>query len=484
MLQLSFKKFTILSALSFCVLAYSYGQNIDIEINLTAMFGTDADNQLDNPIGFEEIPSKPGSFLVYQWEGEIILLEKDGDSYTSAPILEIDVETGRTEQGLLGLAFHPDFEENQLYYIYYIENSSGFKSVLEERKMTEDLTGDDGHSVEIMRFSQPEWNHNGGQIAFGPDGYLYIGLGDGGPGRDPNEHGQDLTAIFGKILRIDVDDKSDGNYAIPNDNPFVDNSDPDTRKEIYAYGLRNPWRFSFDVVNGDLWVADVGQNYKEEIDLVDAGDNFGWSMVEGFSCFDPSDSYNPPSSCDRDGFKEPVIDLSHSEATSIIGGQVFRGNPGSPLYGVYFFADYDKNVMWALTHEDGENGEKFLVADVYKPSSFSLDSKGNVYVVSRDEGTIYLLDHPDLEPVEGSSIKFGQLNKAPFQYGKANGHYFMELSVKELLGPVQIFGLQGTKMGSYFPSEKNRIDFELKPGVYLVQIPTNKGLMQKKILLN
>ncbi len=238
----------------------------------------------------------------------------------------------------------------------------------------------------LWEVSQPATNHNGGQLAFGPDGMLYVGLGDGGGGGDTFRNGQDPTTWLAAILRIDVDARTAGlEYGIPPDNPFVGNSQ-DWREEIWAYGLRNPWRFSFDRKGGQLWTGDVGQNRWEEIDLIEKGANYGWNRMEGFHCF------SPQTNCDTVGLALPLFEYDHSVGASLTGGYVYRAARLGGLYGVYIYGDFITKKIWGLRYEEGEVRSNNLIATC--PSnitSFGEDESGEVYIVGFD-GPIYLLE--------------------------------------------------------------------------------------------
>ena len=243
---------------------------------------------------------------------------------------------------------------------------------------------DDGSELIIMEFSQPYANHNGGQLAFGPDGYLYIATGDGGSAGDPRGNAQNRSSLLGKILRIDVDKSSEGrSYSIPGDNPFAGNAF-EFREEIYAYGLRNPWRFSFDAATGRLWAGDVGQNRIEEVNVVQKGGNYGWNVMEGSLC------YSSPN-CDKSGFTPPVWEYDHSLGISIIGGFVYRGPTLDRLHGLYIFGDYGSGRIWALSYNGSEAQEiKELVHSSKNITSFGVDDEGELYICATD-GQVYRL---------------------------------------------------------------------------------------------
>jgi len=290
------------------------------------------------------------------------------------------------ERGLLGLAFHPDFETNRRFFVNYTDLDGN--TVVSEFGAPDDGYGDPDSERQLFGIEQPFENHNGGMLAFGADGYLYIGTGDGGSGGDPMDNGQDLTTLLGKILRIDVD-KGDP-YAIPDGNPFPAGTLSLNRPEIWDYGMRNPWRFSFDRQTGGLWIGDVGQDIYEEVDAEPAGAggrNYGWNTMEGLHCF-------AISSCAQDGLAPPVAEYSHAQGCSITGGYVYRGSALPQLAGKYVFADYCSGRIWALDAAPALATGSAELTQYGKiplnPTSFGEDEAGELYIVD-GEGHIYRL---------------------------------------------------------------------------------------------
>ena len=278
---------------------------------------------------------------------------------------------GGNEEGLLGMAFHPDFNENRHVYLHYSAADNPRRNILSEWTMRRDGTIDPQSERVVMEVDQPYGNHNGGHIAFGPDGFLYITLGDGGAGGDPKNSGQDKSTLLGSILRIDVNTREDGKaYGIPDDNPFVNESN--ARPEIYAYGLRNVWRFSFDAKTGALWAGDVGQNAYEEIDIIEKGGNYGWNIREGMHDF------RPRGRTDRD-LIEPIHEYSRDIGRSVTGGYVYRGDDIPALRGAYIFADYVTGRVWSLRYEEGEVTQHRQIDRVPRPASFGVDHEGEIY---------------------------------------------------------------------------------------------------------
>lgn len=292
---------------------------------------------------------------------------------------------GGNEEGLLGFAFHPDVEHNRRVFLHYSAADNPRRGVISEWTLRADGTIDPESEHILLEVEQPWGNHNGGHIEFGPDdGYLYITLGDGGSGGDPLNSGQDTSTLLGNILRIDVDHQEEGRpYAIPADNPFVDDSE--ARDEIYVYGLRNVWRFSFDPETGAIWAADVGQNAWEEVNVIEQpGGNYGWNIREG------THDYDPDGRSDRD-LIDPIHEYPNpQDGVSITGGYVYRGEAVPAMQGAYIFGDYGHGTIWMLRYdpEAEEVTEHEEIGHVPQLPSFGLDHEGELYACSFD-GQIY-----------------------------------------------------------------------------------------------
>jgi glucose/arabinose dehydrogenase len=285
------------------------------------------------------------------------------------------------EEGLLGMAFHPKFKATGEVFIFYTPKSEKMVNVVSRFRLKKDdpTRLDPASEEQLIRYTKrPFWNHDGGTVCFGPDGYLYVVHGDGGAGNDPFDNGQNLGTLFGKILRIDVDHKDPGkNYAVPKDNPFVTTSG--ALPEVWAYGLRNPWRISFDRKTGDLWCADVGQNLFEEIDLIVKGGNYGWNRREGLHPFGAKGT-GP-----RKDYIDPIWEYNHDVGKSITGGVVYRGKQFPELEGHYLHADYVTARIWALKYDPklGRVTANRSIPDPAKPvMSFGEDETGEVYFMT------------------------------------------------------------------------------------------------------
>jgi glucose/arabinose dehydrogenase len=288
------------------------------------------------------------------------------------------------ERGLLGLAFHPRYAENGFFFVNYTDNAGDTVVARYSRSASNPNRADPASARTILHIDQPFANHNGGQLQFGPDGYLYVGMGDGGSGGDPGNRAQNRGELLGKMLRIDVD--SGNPYAIPPSNPFVGQSG--VRPEIWALGLRNPWRFSFDRFTGDLWIADVGQGTWEEINFQPAtsiGDeNYGWRRMEGSHCF------NPSSNCQEAAMVLPVVEYDHGSGCSVTGGYVYRGTRSRRLTGMYIYGDYCTGVIWGATRSDtGQVTSRVLTQVPWPISTFGEDANGEVWVADYEGGGLY-----------------------------------------------------------------------------------------------
>jgi len=379
------------------------------------------------PVWMSEAPDGTGRFFVVGQDGKILVVKKGSDGADAKEFLNIEDRKPHfdNEDGLLSIAFHPGFKTNGLFYIYYNQKNSSdqhtkplnypFRSVISEfRVSANDPDKADTNSERILFVvQQPFSNHKGGELAFGPDGYLYLGLGDGGAADDPYGSGQNTATLLAKMLRIDVNTRSTAGrgryrhelqYGLPPDNPFMnepDMGDLGTRKEIYAYGLRNPWRYSWDPENGALWVGDVGQDLWEEVDLVVKGGNYGWNVREGAHHFKPG----PPGA----QYIEPVMEYPHRPSLQpqgmfpdhgpglcVIGGYMYRGKKYPALDGVYVYADYNLGSIWGFRYDyqaQKVSAEGRLLQQPKNITSFAEDLDGEIYALMQD-GHIYSITTP------------------------------------------------------------------------------------------
>lgn len=352
----------------------------------------------DSPVDMKNAGDGTNRLFVVEQGGRILVFPNDANVAASRVFLDIRgrVRAGG-EEGLLGLAFPPDYATTRRFYVYYTPNSGSRRTVVSRflASATNPDQADPQSEQVLLQISQPFSNHNGGSMAFGQDGMLYVGTGDGGSGGDPMDNAQNKGALLGKILRLDV---SGQGAAIPADNPF--RTEPGARGEIWALGIRNPWRFSFDRRTGELWVGDVGQNEIEEVDVVTRGGNYGWPV------FEAGQNYRNPSGFPASAFQRPITSYPHSQGYSITGGYVYRGDLYPALRGVYVYADYGSGRVWALRRNAAGTGTEFVreIATARNPSAFGEDEQGELYIVSHSVGRIFRL-----EPQSGGGQSFPTL---------------------------------------------------------------------------
>jgi len=367
-------------------------------------------------VWFGQLPGQSNIFVAVHQTGKIWLLEKGGTNDVKTLFADVakDIFNERGPNGLLSIAFHPKFTQNRKYYLkHQVFENGKIATVVVERWAASDLRSDSGQpSRRLWKVESITQDHSGGCIGFGPDGFLYIAMGDTGPQQDPQGHGQDLTTHLGKILRIDVDHTDAGlAYAIPADNPFRNR--PDARPEIWAYGFREPWRFSFDPVTRDLWVGDVGQDRVEEVSIVRRGENHGWNVYEGFEPF--SNQYRK----ERAIYTPPVFAYRRKFGNSITGGYVYRGDKRSSFYGVYICGDYTSHRIFGVKQQDRTLQVVRQIGTAPQGiASFAIDEHGEIYVVGY-EGMVYHLDLADTSFVDemktiarpGPSVLTGRLDQ-------------------------------------------------------------------------
>ncbi|MEX2603933.1 MAG: PQQ-dependent sugar dehydrogenase [Gracilimonas sp.] len=438
------------------------------------------------PIDYQYANEDDNYVYVAERNGRIKVFENDPGTSESEVFLDISDQVNTSgEGGLLGFAFHPEYEANGYFYVYYTPGDP-FRSVISRFEASpSEMTANENSELTLLEVNQPYTNHNAGQIRFGPDGYLYIALGDGGSGGDPHDNGQDPATLLGSILRIDVDNTQDSmNYAIPEDNPFVDNEEG-YREEIYAYGLRNPYRFSFDAESGELWVADVGQSTREEINVVERGLNYGWNTMEGSLC------YEPPRGCETSGKELPVYEYGRDEGGSITGGFVYRGTGVPELAGRYVYADFVSGNIWSLGW-DGEEATDNQLIDTFSGNqliTFGEDQNQELYFGSFD-GNIYTFQstatsNEDESEVPTSTQLF-QNYPNPFNPSTTINYQLSKHSDVKL----EVFDMLGRKISTLInrqmPSGTHKVNFDasyLPSGLYIYRLNTGKTVITRKMTL-
>jgi glucose/arabinose dehydrogenase len=337
------------------------------------------DVKLKRPVQILSRSDQPENLYVLEQPGRIVILDRNRPDMTE-PEVFLDIRPGvrmkNNEEGLLSMAFSPDVAEDGDFYLYY-SASSPRRSLLSRFSIGDDGVADPDSEEILLEIEQPWGNHNGGAVVFGPDGMLYLSIGDGGAANDPMNHGQNLETLLGSVIRIDPS-QSDGDrpYAVPSDNPFVGRED--ARPEIWAYGLRNIWRMSFDRETGKLWGGDVGQNKYEEVDLIESGGNYGWRIREGAHPFRADES--APEGVE---LVDPVVEYPRRDGISITGGHVYRGVQRAEAVGVYLYADYRSGRIWGIRADDGKlTRGPVQVAKLRNSliSSFGEDSDGELWI--------------------------------------------------------------------------------------------------------
>ena len=400
--------------------------------------------------------------FVVEKSGKIKILNQNG-SVNSTPFLDIEdrVSTNANERGLLGLAFHPNYPENPFFFVNYTNNSGATTISKFSVSANQDIANDS--ETILLEINQPYANHNGGCINFGPDGNLYIGMGDGGSGGDPQNYSQNTESLLGKMLRINV---NSGAYSIPENNPYGD--------EIWSVGLRNPWKFSFDSLNGDLWIADVGQNEFEEINMVQnnpANINYGWRCYEG------NEPYNL-SGCPEEGLTFPVSTYSHYSSgdfkCSITGGYVYRGNQISGLNGVYFFADYCSGEIGLLSKNENDEWDMSLAFPNINGSwvSFGEDVNGELYIASINGGVYKIID----AALSNNEIDSNTLNYFPNPFQD-----YIQINSDRPIN-IELYDLSGRKLREFknYNQEILYLGF-LNKGTYIIKVD---GYLVKKLIKN
>jgi glucose/arabinose dehydrogenase len=393
----------------------------------------------NKPLFLTHSGDQSNRIFVVRQDGIIHVFPNDSSVSSAGVFLDIsrELHSSSGEEGLLGFAFPPDFRTSGTFYVNYTAPSSNSPSAMKVVVSRFAVSPSDSNRADstserrILEIEEPYSNHNGGMLAFGPDSNLYIGVGDGGSGNDPHNNGQSLTTLLGKILRIDV--RGDSGYAIPPDNPFAMDTSG-IRKEIFAYGLRNPWRFSFDSATGQLWAGDVGQGAREEIDIITRGGNYGWKIMEGKICR-PGGGEN----CDTTGLIMPVTDYGREFGYSVTGGYVYRGPSLPQLHGAYIFGDFGSGIIFLLRYQGGQvvADSVLLRSPSLNISSFGVDQNNELYVLGYNSGRILKLTGK----AEPTSVKTSEV---PLQYALEQNYpnpFNPTTRIKYTVGGTGISGL-------------------------------------------
>ncbi|MDP2039288.1 MAG: PQQ-dependent sugar dehydrogenase [Ignavibacteria bacterium] len=338
------------------------------------------------PVDIQNAGDGSSRLFVVEQKGIISVFPNNSSANSKETFLDItDRVASGGEMGLLGLAFHPNYKNNGYFYVDYTTDSPSRRTIISRFKVSGDANkADKSSELILLEIAQPYSNHNGGQTSFGPDGFLYISLGDGGSGGDPQNNAQNLQSLLGKILRIDVDKTDSGkNYSIPSDNPLKGNTSG-YKEEIFAYGLRNVWRFSFDSLTKELWGADVGQNAWEEIDIITKGGNYGWRCYEGTHVYNSTN-------CNAVNYISPIFEYAHNSdgGFSITGGFVYRGSKVPELFGKYIYADFVSSHIWSLEKKDGKVSNTRIFTNAHPVSTFGVDESNELYFANYSSGKIY-----------------------------------------------------------------------------------------------
>lgn len=434
-----------------------------------------------------------GRLYVVERAGRIYSFLNDSTTRDTTLFLDIrhQVFDADIEAGLLSLSFHPDYEDNGYFYVFYLTDSP-LRSRLSrfKRSDADPLKADVASETVIVEVNQPSPKHNGGDSAFGSDGYLYLSLGDGSTGRDAFGNAQNLETLLGSIIRIDVDNPSNGrNYGIPPDNPFAGNM-AGYREEIYAYGLRNPWRFSIDPVTAHIWAGDVGEETWEEVNFIIKGGNYGWPIMEGPVCF------NPPENCIADNLYPPVHTYRHDVGLSVTGGFVYRGRRVPELVGRYLFADWSGRQLWSLQYDGypyDQNAEVEVeqITDAERfISSFGVDEHNEVYMLFTFEGRIMRFVATEvirIDPPELPAFEFALTGPNPFSDDvtfrfASSGGGWVRVAVYDVLGREIRILMDGT-MPSATVRTIRLTGSGLPSGTYYVRALSDHGSITHKVVL-
>ena len=457
-----------LTLLLLLITTFSFSQDI-----YTILFA----DGFSNPVEMQNVGDD--RLFIVEKRGVIEILQLDG---TTNPTPFLDIQNivltpggNYDERGLLGLAFHPDYINNGYFYVNYIDNFGNTQISRFSVSTSDPSIADPDSEFQILEVEQPYINHNGGCLRFGPEGYLYIGLGDGGSAGDPENRSQNLQTLLGKMLRIDIDNtEGSTNYAVPSNNPFV--GDPNALDEIWSYGLRNPWRFSFDSETDELWIGDVGQGSMEEIDRAAAtvsGQNYGWRWYEG------TQEYNTSGCPNQSELTFPVAEYSHSGGNcSITGGYVYRGEIYENFLGIYFYADFCSGEIGTIDQSNNQiNHGPFNGSWV----SFGEDKNKELYIID-NFGSIYKIEGNIL-----STTDFN-INTVSIYPNPASNNLNVKSSNNSFIKNISIYDLKGsialTKNISGL-TETNISINSLQSGIYMVKVTSAKGIsIIKKLIVN
>ncbi len=448
------------------------------------------DLTFSRPLDLQHPPDSSDRIFVVSQQGYIYSFPNDSTVSEVHTFLDISdsVSRAHNEEGLLGMTFHPQYQNNGYFYVYYSKINDQ-RSILarytvsSENPDSAQLTS----QLILMEIEQPARNHNGGQIAFGPDGYLYIALGDGGGSGDRYLNGQNLQSLLGSFLRINVDSTSSyGNYAIPADNPFAANTS-DYREEIFAYGLRNPWRFSFDPVSGWLWTGDVGQGLWEEVDIIESGHNYGWNIMEGMHCYNSG-------SCNDSGLTYPIVEYSHAVGNSITGGHVYRGSRVPEIYGKYIYTDFATSRLWALQYDginETQNEELIISSPRPNIAGFGVDQNYELYACAFD-GKIYKFQSdPPVSIAENKAQKTYSFSLEQNFPNPFNPHtvinYRLRVKNQVILKVYDVKGIEiATLQNGWQAAGNYSISFDgskFSSGIYFYTLAVGSALQVKRMLL-
>lgn len=449
------------------------------------------------PVDIQNAGDSSNRIFVVEQAGRILVFQNNENESKSTVFLDIKnlVNDSGNEEGLLGLAFHPNFNSNGYFFVNYTASDPRRTVITRFSVSINDSNFADVDSkLVILEVEQPYSNHNGGQLAFGSDGFLYISFGDGGSAGDPKNNGQNLATILASIIRIDIDNANESrNYSIPQDNPFVNNTEG-YKEEIFAYGLRNVWRFSFDPI-GNIWAADVGQNEWEEINLIESGSNYGWRIMEGLHCYEPS------SDCNREGLKLPIWEYGHNSngGYSITGGYVSQDPNVPDIFNKYIYADYISGNIWAFDLRSSSMPNSLIKKVSRNISTFGVDENKRLYFADLSSGKLYkFIDNSvnSVGSVTPTEFELHQNFPNPFNPSTIIKYAIPELETSDLRSlhsnfvQLKVYDSMGKEVttlvnqkqypGNYY------VNFEASSfasGIYFYELIANRFVVTKKMIL-